>query len=158
MPRLTSEQKLFIVQQLACFRTPTEVSNAVKEEFSIEVDRRQVQFYDPTKLPENKKLPEKWKVMFHATREQYIEHTARVPIAHQTFRLEMMQEVLDRQRKATNKNEVLILSTIEQAAKEVGGSFTNKHELTGRGGKPLIPDNISAAIDKVYGEGGDTAK
>ncbi len=37
---LTDAQKLFIVQQLACFRTPTEVAEDLVEEFGIELARQ----------------------------------------------------------------------------------------------------------------------
>lgn len=37
MPALNDDQKLFIVQALACFDTPTQVIEAVKQEFGVEV-------------------------------------------------------------------------------------------------------------------------
>ncbi|HEX8653098.1 MAG TPA: DUF2280 domain-containing protein [Pyrinomonadaceae bacterium] len=143
MARLTNEHKLFIVQELACFRTPTEVVQAVKAEYEIEVDRRQVQFYDPTKRPENKKLPEKWKEIFWATRGKYLEDAAGVAVAHQRYRLEVLNEVLQRQRSKPNVNDVLVLSTLEQAAKERGGAFTNRRELTGKGGGPIETNAVT---------------
>ena len=49
MARLKPEQKLFIVQRLACFDTPTMVAKAVREEYQVELSRQVVEGYDPTK-------------------------------------------------------------------------------------------------------------
>jgi hypothetical protein len=43
-------QKRFIVQALACYGIPSEVSAALKEEMGIDVARTQVAQYDPTKV------------------------------------------------------------------------------------------------------------
>lgn len=134
MRRLSVELKLFIVQELACFRSPKEVGEAVQVAFEVEVTPSHIQFFDPTKRPENKKLPQKWKDIFWATRQEYLEQTAAVPVAHKRYRLEVINEVLQRQRAKQIKNDPLILETTEQAAKEMGGMFTNKRELSGPNG------------------------
>jgi hypothetical protein len=46
---LTDNKKLFIVRALACFDTPQQVVESVKEEFGIVVSRPQVEVYDPDK-------------------------------------------------------------------------------------------------------------
>jgi hypothetical protein len=140
MARLNSEHKLFIVQELACFRTPTEVAEAVKAEFEVDVDRSQVKFYDPTKRPVDKKLPEKWKAIFWETREEYLAQTAAVAVSHKRYRLEVIQRVLDRLEAAKLKNNPAILQTVEQAAKEVGGIYTNKREHSGPNGGAIPID------------------
>jgi len=49
MAALKNEVKSFIVQALACFDTPSQVSQAVKQEFDVDVTRQQVEQHDPTK-------------------------------------------------------------------------------------------------------------
>ena len=49
MAALKEPVKIFIVQSLACFDTPQQVADAVKQRFGIEIDRRQCEAYDPTK-------------------------------------------------------------------------------------------------------------
>ncbi|HEX8708038.1 MAG TPA: DUF2280 domain-containing protein [Pyrinomonadaceae bacterium] len=151
--RLNDRQKLFIVQGLACFRTPSEVRDALaeEEEIGIQVDPRHIQFYDPTALPWDKRLPEKWKLIFWETRKAYLENTAAVGAAHQRYRLEVIQEVLDRQRKAKIRNDNAILQTVEQAAKEVGGLFTNKREHSGPNGG-AIPLNLGDQSKELAGK------
>jgi hypothetical protein len=47
MAALKDEVKRFIVQSLACFDTPSQVAQAVKDTFGLEVSRQQCEFYDP---------------------------------------------------------------------------------------------------------------
>ncbi len=49
MAALKEQVKIYIFQALACMDTPQQVADAVKQEFNIEIDRKQVQLYDPTK-------------------------------------------------------------------------------------------------------------
>jgi hypothetical protein len=152
MAKLNNEQKLFIVQELACFRTPSQVVQAVYDEFEeLVVERQQVQFYDPTKRPENKKLPEKWKDIFWETRKQYIEDTAAVAVSHKRYRLEVIQGVLNRLQEAKLKNNKAILEATEQGAKEVGGLYTNKREHSGPNGG-AIPLDVGDKSRKLAGQ------
>ncbi|MGB8810365.1 MAG: hypothetical protein WCD17_13485, partial [Acinetobacter calcoaceticus] len=41
------------------------------------------------------------------------------------------------------ENPVIVPSLMEQAAKEVGGLYTNRKEITGAGGGPLQSENIT---------------
>ena len=49
MAALKEPVKIFIVQSLACFETPQQVADAVKQNYKIEIERQQVALYDPTK-------------------------------------------------------------------------------------------------------------
>jgi hypothetical protein len=163
MPRLNQAIQTFIVQSLACFRTPSEVVTAVKDEFNVSVTRPQVQFYDPTKRASQNGLAKKWEKIFKETRDQYIDDLAAVGVAHQRYRLDIIQDVVNRQLSSKLKNEVLLLDAVERAAKEVGGAYTNKRELTGKDGAPLVPDlapgvldALKAGYDKIGKDGSGT--
>lgn len=137
MAQLKKEIKLFIVRSLAVFNTPSETAQAVKEEFNIEVSRQKCEVYDPTKRV-GKDLSQELKDEFFATREQFVNQPKNIPVANLTYRLQRMQRVIDN----NSKNNVLVLSALEQAAKDVGGLFTNKKEITGADGKPLTEPKI----------------
>jgi len=49
MAALRSEVKAFIVHALACFDTPSQVVEAVKKEFGVDVSRQTCEGHDPTK-------------------------------------------------------------------------------------------------------------
>lgn len=132
---LTSEQKTFIVQHLACYYTPQEVADLVNEQWGLDVSRQAVAKYNAA-YPTD--VAPRWQEMFHETRAKFHESTAGIAIANQSYRLQQWQKSLDRLLRQPRKNEVAIHNLLERAAKEAGGMFTNRRELTGAEGKPLV--------------------
>ena len=126
MATLKGEVKAFIVQSLACFDTPSQVVELVKKEFGLSITRQQVESHDPTKA-NGRGLAQKWVDMFNATRERFQNEISDIPIANKAYRL----RVLDRMatRAEGMKNLALTAEIIEQAAKECGDSYTNKHKF-----------------------------
>ncbi len=133
---LPDEIKRFIVMRLACWDTPSQVAEAVKDEFEIVVSRQRVHVYDPTKKA-GSELSDGLKKLFIATRKKFLDDTSEIGIAHKSVRLRMLDRAA---RKAeTIGNYMGMAELCERAAKEVGEAYTNKHkhELTGKDGKPL---------------------
>jgi len=126
MATLKGEVKAFIVQSLACFDTPSQVVELVKKEFGLSITRQQVESHDPTKA-NGRGLAQKWVDMFNATRERFQNEISDIPIANKAYRL----RVLDRMatRAECMKNLALTAEIIEQAAKECGDAYTNKHKF-----------------------------
>ena len=132
--KLSDEVKTYIVQALACFDSPSIVSAAVKKEFGVEASRQLVESHDPNKKAASGLAP-KWRSLFEETRKTFLEDTASIAISHRAVRLRALQRMAD---KAENSgNMVLASSLLKQAAEEVGGSYTNRRELTGKDGKDL---------------------
>lgn len=123
MAALKDEVKHFIVQALACFDTPTQVSEAVKEEFKLDVPRQQIATYDPTKY-NGRQLSQKWRVLFEDTRKRFREEVAEIPIASRAFRLRAIARMATQAEKS--RNIALAVQMIEQAAKEVGDVYVNR--------------------------------
>jgi len=151
MAILTSEVKGFIVQALACFDTPTQVANAVKQEFNIEVTRQQVAQHDPTKST-GANLAAKWRVLFEDTRKRFREDTADIPIANRAFRLRALGRMAERAESI--KNLALAAQLMEQAAKETGGAYTNKQQVDlssadGSMSPKAAPTGVDAALVKA---------
>lgn len=126
MAALKGEVKAFIVQSLACFDTPSQVVEAVKKEFGLTITRQQVESHDPTKA-NGKGLAQKWVDLFNTTRDRFQNEISDIPIANKAYRL----RALDRMATKTEgmKNFALASQLIEQAAKEVGDAYTNKHKF-----------------------------
>ena len=137
MTTLTEDVKAFIVQALACFDTPTQVSEAVKEEFGINVTRQQVAAYDPTKKTA-RGLSRKWQEIFHATRKSFLKDTAAIPIANQSFRLRALQKMYE--KTSSRGNFGMAAQLIEQAAKESGGMFVSRPKGEGDTSGPGLDD------------------
>ena len=140
MAALKEPVKIFIVQALACRDTPQEVADQVLQEFGVKIDRKQCQLYDPTKAA-GKNLSKKFVDLFHKTRADFDAGLIDIPIANKHYRLKQYQKQLERNAK----NTVMSLKILEQAAKDCGGQFTNKQEITGAGGGPIetINQNVS---------------
>jgi len=125
-----------IVQRLARFDTPGQVVKVMKAEYGLDLSPQRVQFYDPTSK-NGAALSEDLKALFKETRDKFLKELDGIPIYNRAVRLRR----LDRMATAAEDrgNIVLAAQLLEQAAKESGGAFTNKHqhEHTGKDGKDL---------------------
>lgn len=142
MAVLTEDAKITLVQSLACFDTPTQAAEAVSQAHGIKIERMQAGKYDPTK-PGGKGLSPKLKALFEATRERFLADASVIPIAQQAFRLRVLQRMLTKAEERGNM--ALASQLLEQAAKEYGGAFTNRRELTGKNGGPIQQANLTPA-------------
>lgn len=131
---LKDEVKIFIVQSLACFDTPSVVVDAVRKEFGATITRQSVEGYDPTKKA-GSNLAEKWRLLFEETRKTFLEDTATIAISHRAVRLRALQRMAE--KAETQGNMVLAANLLEQAAKEVGDSYTNRRQISGPDGGPV---------------------
>ncbi|WP_430439071.1 DUF2280 domain-containing protein [Shinella sp.] len=132
--KLSDEVKTYVVQALACFDSPSIVAAAVKKEFGVDASRQLVESHDPNKKAASGLAP-KWRALFEETRKTFLEDTASIAISHRAVRLRALQRMADKAEGQGNM--VLASSLLKQAAEEVGGSYTNRRELTGKDGKDL---------------------
>ncbi|SEQ28236.1 hypothetical protein SAMN03159444_01411 [Pseudomonas sp. NFACC02] len=143
MAALKSDVKAFIVQALACFDTPTQVSQAVKQEFNVDVTRQQVEQHDPTKRA-GVNLAKRWVTLFEDTRKRFREETADIPIANRAFRLRAMNRFVE--KAETMKNIVLAMQILEQAAKETGDMYVNRQKKADADDEPVVPTAVSVHV------------
>ncbi|MCY1190252.1 hypothetical protein D9M72_14630 [compost metagenome] len=123
MAALSNEVKAFIVQALACFDTPSQVAEAVKNEFGLVVSRQSVESHDPTKRAAHR-LAKRWVILFEDTRKRFREETAEIPIANRAYRLRALGRMAE--KAESMKNMALTAQLLEQAAKEVGDVYVNR--------------------------------
>lgn len=162
--RLTEEQQAFIVAELAMFRTPQQVTDALKQRWDLEFSRVKVEYYDPTKARSRTKLAKKWVKLFDATRKRYLNELNDVPIANRRYQLEQLQDLYD----SAGRNMVLKKEIIIEAAKITGDVYSARRVLehTGKGGGPIefagrlaqVPDSElfagrDAAAARALGDG-----
>ncbi|ENX02329.1 hypothetical protein F900_01393 [Acinetobacter modestus] len=131
MAALKEPVKIFIVQALACRDTPQQVVDHVKQEFDLVISRSQCQSYDPTKYS-GRNLSEKFVKLFNETREKFDDGLIDIPIANKHYRMRQYDKLLNKA-----KNIPMALRIMEQAAKDSGGLFTNRKEITGANGGPV---------------------
>ncbi len=116
MATLREPVKIFIVQSLACFETPQQVADAVKQEYGIEIDRRQCAAYDPTK-PAGKNLSKKLRDLFIRTRKDFKSNIYDIPLANKAVRLNELQKMYE----DWNKNKKMKQNIIKQIKDEMHG-------------------------------------
>ncbi|HFD2135802.1 TPA: DUF2280 domain-containing protein [Acinetobacter baumannii] len=138
MARLNKRVKLYIVRSLATYETPSETARGVQEEFGINVTKQQCEAYDPTKKT-GQDLSEEFKTEFYRVRKEMNDNLSAIPIANIAYRLKRLQRFIDHEQ--FKENPVIVPSLLEQAAKEVGGLYTNRKEITGAGGGPVKTEN-----------------
>lgn len=143
MARLNKRVKLYIVRSLATYETPSETARGVQEEFGIEVTKQQCEAYDPTKKT-GQDLSEEFKAEFYRVCKEMNDNLSAIPIANIAYRLKRLQRFIDLEQ--FKENPVIVPSLMEQAAKEVGGLYTNRKEITGAGGGPLQSENVTQVV------------
>lgn len=116
MATLKEPIKIFIVQSLACFDTPQQVADAVKQEFGVEIPRQQVAAYDPTK-PSGKNLSKKLTTLFNKTRADFQKNVYDIPLANKAYRLKELQKIYEDWKN----NRLMKQGVIKQVREEMQG-------------------------------------
>ncbi|EPD1509029.1 DUF2280 domain-containing protein [Klebsiella pneumoniae] len=157
MAALKPEVRAFIIQELACFETPSQIVESVQKEFKVQVTRQQVASHDPTKAA-GKGLAKKWVDLFNDLRDRFLNEISDIPIANKAYRLRVLQRMSTTAEGM--KNLGMTAQLLEQAAKEVGDAYTNKLkvESTGKDGGPiktettnLTPQEAAEVYKKMMG-------
>jgi hypothetical protein len=140
MPTLSEPVQRFIVAQLACFEGPAAIVAAVKSEFGVAASRQQVHRYSPA---HGNPAP-KWRALHDAIRTAFFLDASAIPIAQKNWRLRERMKLYRQVMSAQRPNIVLALEVLDGGAKETGGMFTNRREVTGADGTPLVPPPAKA--------------
>lgn len=143
MAALSDDVKTFVVQALACYDTPSQVAESVKEEFGLTVVRQQIAVYDPTKAT-GKNLSKKWRDLFESTREEWRKGSTEVPIANRVFRLRVLDRLAAKAERMRNMG--LTLQVLEQAAKEVGDVYTRPRAQGGDFGDEPVATMVERGV------------
>lgn len=152
-PVLTEAQRIKAIQMQACFSTPTETLKALQEEWpGLQISLQAIDGLNPLTY-QGRNLAKRWVTIFNATRKAFLADITRIGIANPAVRLQELAGVAKRAKE--RKNDVLLMSALEQAAKESGGAFTNRLQLTTPPGQPLTvehqvtAESVKAAMGEV---------
>lgn len=148
MASLSSKHQEFIVTRLARYDKPTDVQEALKEQYGVEATRDQIVYYNPETKNGRKGLAEKWKDLFYETRKQYSEDTSSIASAQKAHRIRMLEEAARQYQE--DGAYVLMADMLEQIAKEVGGKYTNRKllEHSGKDGGPIQTMNANLDLSE----------
>ena len=138
---LNDEQMDYVVRRLALFDSVTAVTNAMQEEFRVAPTREAVERCDPTSLA-GRALAPQWANLFYETRAALLGNPAAIGIANKAVRLRWLHRIAERALEQGSNAEAR--AAIEQAAKEMGESYSKKHEQPGPG--PISDGELDARI------------
>ena len=142
MARLKKHEKSFIVRSLAQFMEPSQVVEAVKENFKIDVSRQQVEYYDPTKVA-SADLAQEFIDLFNEARKEYIAQPLHNIIgANDIVQLQILSDLL----VSKKGNVVMSIKLIDQIQKIMKGHYEKKIEITGKDGGPL--ETVQTTVSK----------
>jgi hypothetical protein len=127
MPSLNRVAKLLIIERLACFDSPSEVVKALKEELGLEVTRQQVWTYDASKPHLRERMSADLVAAFDLIRGRFNDDLGAIPIANKAYRLRVLQRLVEKYLDAGAG--AIVAQFLEQAAKESGDAFTNRHKI-----------------------------
>ena len=144
--RLNDAEKAFVVQQLACFGSPKEVSEALMEECAVQLAPQNIECYDPNKRA-GQNLSKKWRVLFEHTRQAFLDHVeTQVPHAHKAVRIKKLARAAD--AFENGKNYMAMAAMLEKIARELGNVYTNRREFTGKDRGPIQVSAVSEMTDE----------
>lgn len=147
MAALKPEVRTFIIQELACFDTPSQIVESVQKEFKVQVTRQQVASHDPTKAA-GKGLAKKWVDLFNELRDRFLNEISDIPIANKAYRLRALDRMMT--KAESMRNMALAASLMEQAAKECGDAYTNKQKVEHSGA--LAVSSVASVMDEIGDE------
>lgn len=153
--KLSKEIQFFIVEQLARFRSSKQIIDEVKELFNEILTKQNIYYYSKlcnNPLPENAaKATKALREHFDESRKKFKKDVESIGGFHQPYRMQILQDELDAELAKVYplKRTPVITDILKQMAEEVGGKYTNRRELTGADGKPLIPvEQMAIALFK----------
>lgn len=150
MAKLNDEVRADIVMALAQFETPGEIRDRLREERGLDVPITQIWHYNPDRKDVNAtdggSLAQKWRELYKQTRSKFLARTQDIGIANKAFRLQRLDRMA---RKAERmRNYKLAAELHEQAAKEMGGYFTNTSNVNVNA-RAALAQLIGVAVDAL---------
>jgi hypothetical protein len=142
--KLTDEQKIYIVRQLASYKTSSAIARDLKENFGIDITAQAIDHYHPDRAS-GATLSPRFKDLFRETRKAYLAAAAEVgtndPLVRMHWREAMVLEAWDAgDYRMAN-------AMLDSIAKEAGGAFNSKH----RHGRFGMADIQPSAIVTITG-------
>lgn len=132
-----------VVVRLAAWEAPSQVQRWLREEHGIEVGLPALTRYNFDNPESRSTGTEKWIRLFDEARERAKKEISDIPTAHKAVRMRIRdQQIMKLNRKET-PNIPLLNELLEAQAKEDGGMFTNRRELTGKGGGPIQTEDVA---------------
>ena len=145
--KLKDEHRAFLVREFACYSSPQEAADALKETFGIEITPQGAQHYDATSENGKRQAAKKWHELFEVYRNAFLHDIEkRVPEAHKSVRIQELAKASRAFKRS--KNYLSMARMLEQLAREMGDAFSNRREFTGKDGGAIQYQDVSDMTDE----------
>jgi len=147
-PKLSQEAKEWVVCQWAAFRTAEQIRADLLEIWGIKISDEGVRYYSDR----NPKRPKHWTELHEKAREAWRNSALEIPIANVTWRLAERKRLYDLTVSKAAPNLVFAIEQLNDAARDSGGLFSNRRDLTTAGekiepGGSVYVNPVVAAMD-----------
>ena len=130
--QLTEEHRTWLVTAYACYGRRCEVLRDFRDTFGFEIDKFYAYKYDLSGFDEAKAKATgraKWLPLFRKVRAEFEASIGDIPIASATYRVKKIDQMFEIAFEKRNYKSAALL--LEQAAKEIGGMYTNRRVMAG---------------------------
>ncbi len=143
--KLKDHHRAFLVREFACYSTPMQAADALSKEYGITITPQSAQHYDATSSA-GRQAAKKWHGLFEVARQAFLDDVeARIPEAYKSVRIQELARASRIFKKSSNY--LAMAGMLERIAREVGGAFTNRRELTGKDRGSIKFQDIDAMTD-----------
>ena len=125
MAELSEEQKLFVVDCLATYSTPSQVVEQLAETFAFKASAQQICAYNPSTVA-GARLSEELKARFAETRQRFLAARADIPITHKNYRLKRLQDLLD--NPMTGRSPKTVIAVLKLYEEIDGGVYQRQKQ------------------------------
>ncbi len=144
--KLKDYHRAFLVREFACFSTPMEAADALRQEYGIEIAPQSAQHYDATSFA-GSRAAKKWIELFGVARTAFLEDVeTRVPEAYKAVRIHELAKASRTFKKKGNY--MAMAQMLVLIAKEMGNVHTNRREFTGKDRGPIQVSAVSEMTDE----------
>lgn len=146
MPRLKAGVQTEVITRLARFERPTEVQEAIRERFNLELSLSRIAHYDPT-VVQGRQLAAKWKQLFFEERTRFKSNLDELPLSHRAYRLLRLQRLIDNPNH--QRNPVFVRDTIVEVEKIVGDLYSNRRRFEVQDHRAVLAEMLGVPVDEL---------
>lgn len=146
--KLSRAQQVFVVTSLAVWTPEAEILKQINEEMAAAgrkpISQQALYHYRPG----NPECPEFWRALHAKTRSSFLDNVAEIAIANPAWRLAERKRLYDLTISKTTPNLVFAVEQLNDAARDSGGLFSNRRDVTSAGEK-LEPGGGTVVVNPV---------
>ena len=130
---LDERQKAWLVTAFACYKRSGEVLRDFAAEFGFNIPKNQASKYNLSDIRTDEQAKargcRKWMPLWKESRQRFETGVMDIPIANKVYRIKKLDEMFE--CAYGNGSIQTAAGLLEQAAKEMGGAFSNARRLEG---------------------------